>query len=143
VSNIHAGTGVTNVIPGSLELDFNFRFSTASTEQSLKERLEAVLRRHRLDYAIEWTLGGKPFLTRRGRLVEVVSGAIQAHTGRVPALSTAGGTSDGRFIAEICPEVVEFGPVNASIHKLNEHIELDALEQLTRIHLDTLRALLP
>jgi succinyl-diaminopimelate desuccinylase len=143
VSNIHAGTGVTNIIPGSLELEFNFRYGTASTEQSLKERLEGVLRKHGLDYSIEWTLGGKPFLARRGRLVEALSQAIKAHAGRVPAVSTGGGTSDGRFIIDICPEVVEFGPVNASIHKLDEHIELSALEQLPKIYLDTLRALLP
>ena len=142
-SNVHAGTGATNVIPGSLQLDFNFRFSTASTETSLRERLEAVLRAHALDYSIEWTPGAKPFLTRRGELVEAVSRVIQAHTGRVPELSTSGGTSDARFLAEICPQVVEFGPVNASIHKLNEHIALEELEQLPKIYLETLRALLP
>jgi succinyl-diaminopimelate desuccinylase len=143
VSNIHGGTGATNVIPNSLAVDFNFRFSTESTADSLKSRLEDVLKRHGLDYAVEWTLGGKPFRTRRGRLVEVVSQAIQRHTGRVPELSTTGGTSDARFIADICPEVVEFGPVNASIHKLNEHIGLAELEKLPDIYLDTLRALLP
>jgi len=143
VSNIHAGTGAANVIPGSLEVDFNFRFSTASTEASLRERLESVLHRHGLDYAIEWTLGAKPFLTRRGELVETVSKVIQAHTGRAPELSTTGGTSDGRFIVDICPQIVELGPVNASIHKLDEHIDLAALEQLPKIYLDTLRALLP
>ena len=143
VSNIHAGTGAMNVIPNSASVDFNFRFSTESTEASLKERLEAVLGKHGLDYAIEWVLGGKPFITQRGRLVDVVSEAIRKHTGRTPELSTTGGTSDARFIAEICREVVEFGPVNASIHKLNEHIELRALEKLPLIYLDTLRALLP
>jgi len=143
VSNIHGGTGALNVIPGSVVVDFNFRFSTASTARSLKERLHAVLDRHGLDYSIEWTLGGKPFLTQRGRLVEVVSKTIRDHTGRAPELSTTGGTSDGRFIAEICPEVVEVGPVNASIHRLDEHIELAALDKLPRIYLDTLRALLP
>ena len=143
VSNLHAGTGAGNIIPGSLELDFNFRFSTESTEQSLKSRLEEVLKKHRLDYSLDWTLGGKPFLTRAGRLVEVVSSAIRKHTGCSPELSTTGGTSDARFIADICPEVVEFGPVNASIHKLNEHIELGELETLRAIYLDTLRALLP
>jgi len=107
-------------------------------------RLEAVLRKHGVDYGVEWLPGGgKPFVTGRGRLVEVVSQAIRSHTGRTPELSTTGGTSDARFIAEICPEVVEFGPVNASIHKLNEHIELAALEKLPRIYLDILRALLP
>ncbi len=143
VSSIHAGTGAGNVIPGSLALDFNFRFSTESTEQALKSRLEAVLQKHGLDYSIEWTLGGKPFRTRRGQLVQVLSDAIKRHTGRAPELSTTGGTSDGRFIADICPEVVEFGPVNASIHRLNEHIELAALEKLPAIYLDTLRTLLP
>jgi succinyl-diaminopimelate desuccinylase len=143
VSNIHAGVGATNVIPGVLELDFNFRHSTASTESSLKERLESVLRKHKLDYTLDWTPGSKPFLTRPGALVETVKRAIKAHTGRTPELSTAGGTSDGRFIVDICPEVVELGPVNASIHKLNENIELAELEQLPRIYLDTLRALLP
>src|SRR5438105_8693419 len=143
VSNIHAGTGAGNIIPGSLTLDFNFRFSTGSTEESLKTRLEAVLRKHGLDYSIEWVLGGRPFVTQRGRLVEVVSDSILRHTGRAPELSTTGGTSDARFIADICPQVVEFGPVNSSIHKLNEHIELGALEKLPAIYLDTLRALLP
>jgi succinyl-diaminopimelate desuccinylase len=142
VSNIHAGTGAGNVIPGALTLDFNFRFSTESTEHSLKARLEEVLKQHKLDYSIEWVLGGKPFVTQRGRLVDIVSDSIYRHTGRRPELSTTGGTSDARFIAEICAEVVEFGPVNSSIHKLNEHIELGALEKLTPIYLDTLRALL-
>jgi succinyl-diaminopimelate desuccinylase len=143
VSNIHAGTGVGNVIPGSLELDFNFRFSSASTEQSLKDRLESVLRRHGIDYTLAWVLGGKPFLTRRGELVEIVGRAINTHTGRTPELSTTGGTSDARFIAEICPQIVEFGPVNASIHQANEHIALSELELLPKVYLDTLRALLP
>jgi succinyl-diaminopimelate desuccinylase len=143
-SNIHAGTGAGNVIPGSLALDFNFRYSTESTEASLKQRLEAVLKKNGIDYALDWLPGGgKPFVTQRGRLVEVVSQAIRSQTGRLPELSTTGGTSDARFIAEICSEVVEFGPVNASIHKLNEHIELAALETLPRIYLEILRALLP
>ena len=143
VSNIHAGTGATNVIPNAVQVDFNFRFSTASSERSLRERLEAVLGKHGLDYAVEWTLGGRPFITERGRLIDVVASAIRKHTGRSPEVSTTGGTSDARFIAEICPQVVEFGPVNASIHKLDEHIELGAFESLPRIYLDTLRALLP
>jgi succinyl-diaminopimelate desuccinylase len=143
VSNFNAGTGADNVVPGSAVLLCNFRFSTASSEASLRTRFEDVLRKHRLEYSLAWTLGGKPFLTRRGKLVEAVSQALKAHAGRVPALSTAGGTSDGRFIAEICPEIVELGPVNSSIHKLDEHIELGALELLPKIYLDTLRALLP
>jgi succinyl-diaminopimelate desuccinylase len=143
VSNLNAGTGAENVVPGSAVLLCNFRFSTASSEASLRARFEEVLRKHRLDYTIAWTLGGKPFLSSRGRLLDAVQRAVQAHAGRVPQLSTGGGTSDGRFIIDICPEVVELGPVNASIHKLNEHIELGALEQLPKIYLDTLRALLP
>ncbi len=143
VSNIHAGTGATNIIPGSLELEFNFRFSPAVTEGGLRERFESVLRRHALDCSVAWTLSGNPFLTRPGELVEAVKRAVHAHTGRTPELSTSGGTSDGRFIAAICPQVVELGPVNASIHKLNEHIALADLEQLPKIYLDTLRALLP
>jgi succinyl-diaminopimelate desuccinylase len=143
VSNIHGGTGATNVIPNSLVVDFNFRFSTESTADSLKSRLESVLKKHGLDCSVEWTLGGKPFRSRRGRLIEVMSEVIQKHTGRRPELSTTGGTSDARFIADICPEVVEFGPVNASIHKLDEHIGLDELEKLPDIYLDTLRTLLP
>jgi succinyl-diaminopimelate desuccinylase len=141
VSNIHAGTGATNVIPGAVELDFNFRFSPASTEQSLRARLEAVLQRHALDYAIAWTRPSLPFLTPPGRLVAVVEDAIQARTGRKPKLSTDGGTSDGRFIAAICPEVVELGAVNASIHKIDEHVALDALERLPAIYLELLRRL--
>ncbi len=143
VSNLNAGTGVENIVPGTAVMLCNFRFSSASTEASLRSRFEEVLRKHRLDYAIAWTLGGKPFLSGKGRLIETVQRSVQAHAGRAPQLSTAGGTSDGRFIIDICPEVVELGPVNSSIHKLNEHIELAALEQLPRIYLDTLRALLP
>ena len=143
VSNLNAGIGAENVSPGAAVMLCNFRFSTASTEASLRARFEAVLQRHGLDYEIAWTLGGKPFLSSRGRLREAMLRSVQTHAGRVPQLSTAGGTSDGRFIIDICPEVLEFGPVNASIHKLNEHIELGALEQLPKIYLDALRALLP
>ena len=143
VSNLNAGTGAENVVPGSAVMLCNFRFSTASSETSLRARFEDLLRKHRLDYALDWTLGGKPFLGTKGRLTDAVQRAVQAHAGRVPQLSTGGGTSDGRFLIDICPEIVELGPVNASIHKLNEHIELGALEQLPKIYLDTLRALLP
>ncbi|KPK04687.1 MAG: succinyl-diaminopimelate desuccinylase [Betaproteobacteria bacterium SG8_39] len=141
VSNLHAGTGATNVIPGVVELDFNFRFSTASTEQSLRERLEAILRRHGLDYAIAWTGLSRPFITQPGALVSAVSDAIESRTRRRPKLSTDGGTSDGRFIATLCPEIVELGPVNASIHKIDEHIALEALEELPLIYLEILRRL--
>jgi len=143
VSNVHAGVGATNLIPGSLELDFNFRFGPSSPEASLRERFEAVLRRHGLDYELQWTLSGNPFITPAGELVDAVKRAVRANTGRTPELSTAGGTSDARFLASICPQVVELGPPNATIHKLNENIELEVLEQLPRIYLDTLRALLP
>ena len=142
MSNIHGGTGAGNVIPGEVEILFNFRFSTASTPQGLQERLEDVLKKHGLDYQLDWTLGGKPFLTPRGRLCEAVSEAIRAETGITPQLSTTGGTSDGRFIADICAEVVEFGPLNMSIHKLNEHVRLDTIEPLSRIYRRTLEALL-
>lgn len=143
VSNIHAGTGAGNVIPGSVTVDFNFRFSTESPDASLKARVESILKKHGLDYRVEWTLGAKPFLSRHGRLAKTVQEAAKRHTGRSAELSTTGGTSDARFIIDICPEVIELGPVNASIHKLDEHIEIAQLELLPRIYLDTLRALLP
>jgi succinyl-diaminopimelate desuccinylase len=143
ISNIHAGTGAGNVIPGAATVDFNFRFSTESTDASLRQRVESILKKHGLEYGVEWTLGAKPFLSKDGRLAKTVQEASKKHTGRSAELSTTGGTSDARFIIEICPEVIELGPVNASIHKLNEHIELDALEKLALIYLDTLRALLP
>jgi len=142
-SNIHAGTGAVNVVPGSAEVDFNFRFSTESTDASLRERVEAILKKHGLEYSITWLLGAKPFLSKRGRLEKLVVAAAKKHTGHNAEVTTTGGTSDARFIIEICPEVIELGPVNASIHKLNEHITLDELEMLPRIYLDTLRALLP
>jgi succinyl-diaminopimelate desuccinylase len=135
VSNIVAGAGANNVIPGELKASFNFRFSTASTVESLKRRVHAILDRHGLDYALDWSLSGNPFLTAQGKLVETLASAVERVTGHRPQLSTAGGTSDGRFIIEICPEVVEFGPMNASIHKLNEHIaiaDLDALSTISR-----------
>jgi succinyl-diaminopimelate desuccinylase len=143
VSNIHAGTGAANVVPGSVEVDFNFRFSTESSDESLRKRVCSILDKHGLEYSISWLLGAKPFLSRRGRLEKLVVAAAKKHTGQSAEVTTTGGTSDARFIIEICPEVIELGPVNASIHKLNEHITLDELEMLPRIYLDTLRALLP
>jgi succinyl-diaminopimelate desuccinylase len=134
ISNLHAGTGATNVIPGELRASFNFRFSTASTVDGLKARAHAVLDGAGLDYGIEWSLSGMPFLTPRGRLVHAMSRAIEAQTGTAPELSTTGGTSDGRFIATLCPEVVEFGPVNATIHKLNERMALADVPRLSRIY---------
>ncbi|HZE61981.1 MAG TPA: succinyl-diaminopimelate desuccinylase [Burkholderiales bacterium] len=142
VSNIHAGTGAGNVVPGSAALDFNFRFSTESTDASLRERVEATLKKHGLEYATQWTLGAKPFLSKRGRLADIVLQAGKRRTGSNGELSTTGGTSDARFIIDICPEVIELGPINASIHKLNEHIALTELEILPLIYLDTLRTLL-
>ncbi len=134
ISNISAGTGASNVIPGELRASFNFRFSTASTMESLQARVHAVLDRHELDYGLTWTLSGRPFLTPKGKLVASLSRAVVAVTGRAPELSTSGGTSDGRFIADICREVVELGPVNASIHKLNENILLADLDALSSIY---------
>lgn len=134
ISNVQAGTGATNVIPGALRVLFNFRFSTASTVEALKARVHAMLDRHRLEYAIDWSLSGMPFITPRGRLVQALNAAIEAETGHPPALSTTGGTSDGRFIATLCPEVVEFGPVNATIHKLDEHVALGDVPRLSRIY---------
>lgn len=133
-SNINAGTGATNVIPGLLEVMFNFRYSTASTRESLAQRLEDVLRGHGLDYELTWTAHGEPYLTPKGHLVEIASDAIRDVTGIVPALSCDGGTSDGRYLARICPEIVEVGPVNATIHKLNERIAVADLEALTGIY---------
>ena len=138
VSNVHAGTGAFNVIPGELVLDFNFRFSTESTPQSLQDRLEAVLHRHRVDHEIAWTLGGEPFLTTPGTLSEALVAAIAAECGLRPELSTAGGTSDGRFIARICPQVMEFGVVNESIHKIDEWVEVAAVEPLKNVYRRTL-----
>ncbi len=131
ISNIHSGTGATNIVPGSLEMRFNFRFSPASPAEMLKQRVHRVLDAHHLNYEIDWQLSGNPFLTPRGKLVDAIEGAIEAATGIKPELSTTGGTSDGRFIATHCPEVVEFGPVNASIHKVNERIAVSAIEPLS------------
>ncbi len=142
VSNIQAGTGATNVIPGELHAHFNFRFSPESTVEDLQRRVAEILDRHQLEYRIEWSLSGKPFMTKRGELVEAVSQAVKSITGIEPELSTTGGTSDGRFIADICDEVVELGPVNASIHKVNENIAVDDIETLSRIYQATIARLL-
>jgi len=142
ISNIHGGTGATNVIPGKLELLFNFRFSTASTVESLKKRVHDILDRHKLEYDLAWELSGKPFLTPKGELADAMSDAIRQVTSIDPELSTSGGTSDGRFIADICKQVVEFGPRNATIHKINEHVQVDDLEKLSEIYRLTLENLL-
>jgi succinyl-diaminopimelate desuccinylase len=141
VSNVHAGTGASNVIPGSAVIDFNFRFSTESTPESLQQRVRTVLDAHRLDYQLDWTVGGLPFLTPPGELVEAVQGAIRDETGIDTELSTSGGTSDARFIAKICRQVVELGPVNASIHKIDEHIAVEEIETIKNIYRRTLERL--
>lgn len=142
VSNFHAGTGAGNVIPGEALIDFNFRFSTESTPEGLKQRVVELLDRHGVAHEIVWTLGGEPFLTPRGELSEAIGAAIQAQTGLTAELTTTGGTSDGRFIAKICPQVVEFGPINATIHKIDERVEVASLEPLKNIYRDTLVRLL-
>ena len=142
ISNVHAGTGAGNVVPGTFEIAFNFRFSTASTVEGLQSRVHALLDRHQLDYDICWTLGAKPFLTPRGDLCAALTDAIATEVGISADLSTTGGTSDGRFISEICPQLVEFGPINASIHKIDECIAVADLEPLARIYEHTLTRLL-
>ena len=143
ISNLHAGTGATNVIPGEAVIDLNFRFSTESTPEQLKERVAAILQRHGVEHRVAWTLGGSPFLTRPGTLSEALVQAIADETGGVRAeLSTTGGTSDGRFISRICPQVVEFGPVNATIHKVDEHVAVDAVPRLKNIYRRTMERLL-
>ena len=143
VSNIHAGTGALNVIPGHVVVDFNFRFCTESTPEGLQQALEATLRRHGLDYELQWTLGGRPFLTTPGTLVQAVQDAIRAETGLSTELSTTGGTSDGRFISAICPQVIELGPPNATIHKIDEHVVLADIEPLTHIYRRVIEQLNP
>ncbi|MCF2133700.1 MULTISPECIES: succinyl-diaminopimelate desuccinylase [Mycetohabitans] len=141
ISNLHAGTGATNIIPGSANVDFNFRFSTATTPDELKARVHAILDGHGLDYELTWNLSGMPFLTPRGELSNALEQAIEAETGIRPVLSTTGGTSDGRFIARICKQVIEFGPCNASIHKVDEHIELAHIEPLKNVYRGVLERL--
>jgi len=142
MSNIHAGTGAGNVIPGEVIVDFNFRFSTQSTPESLKARVDLLLRKHGLDFEIAWTLGGEPFLTAPGALSDALAGSIREHAGIACALSTSGGTSDGRFIRRICSELIEFGPVNESIHKVDECTEVASLEVLKNVYRGVLERLL-
>jgi succinyl-diaminopimelate desuccinylase len=141
ISNIHGGTGASNVIPGQVVIDFNFRFCTESTPEDLQQRLTDVLHQHGLDFDLQWTLGGRPFLTTPGTLVDVVQQAIRKETGIETQLSTTGGTSDGRFIAQICPQVIELGPPNASIHKINEHVAWSDIEPLKDIYREVLQLL--
>lgn len=142
ISNIQGGTGATNVIPGHISLLFNFRFATASTPESLQKQFCDILDKHGLEYQITWELSGKPYLTPRGKLADALIQAIKSVTTTTPQLSTTGGTSDGRFIADICPQVVEFGPRNATIHKINESVELEDIERLSQIYQLTLKKLL-
>ena len=141
ISNIHGGTGATNIIPGDVVVDFNFRFCTESTAESLQQRVHAVLDRHGLEYDLRWTLGGQPFLTTPGELVTAVQQAIAGETGLSTELSTTGGTSDGRFIAQICPQVIELGPPNATIHKIDEYVVVADIEPLKNIDRRTLENL--
>lgn len=141
ISNIHAGTGANNVIPGEVVVDFNFRFSTECTADQLQQRLETVLQRHKLDYKLLWTLGGLPFITTPGDLLAVVQTAIKQETGIDTELSTSGGTSDARFIAQICPQVIELGPPNDSIHKIDEFVRLKDVDLLKNIYLRILQGL--
>lgn len=143
ISSIHAGTGdANNVIPGELAVEFNLRFGTASSPESLKDKLESVLHAHALRYDLDWRLSGRPFLTEAGRLTEAVTRAVDEVLGLKPALSTAGGTSDGRFIAPVGAQVVELGPVNATIHKINECIEIGDPDRLSRVYWRILNDLL-
>ncbi len=142
ISNVNAGTGAENVVPGALEAWFNFRFSTASTPESIKSRVTALLAAHHLEYEVAWHLSGEPFLTPRGKLVSTLSAVLKDIMGLTPELSTGGGTSDGRFIAKLRGEIVEMGPVNASIHKVNEHVDVAELEKLSAVHAVLLERLL-
>jgi len=142
ISNIHAGTGASNVIPGTLEVWFNFRFSPESSAPALQARMRDILDGHRLRYDLEWTLIGEPFLTPRGALVDTITDVVQSIAGVKPTLSTSGGTSDGRFLAKLAREVVEFGPLNESIHKIDEHVRVADLEPLSMIYEKTIRSLL-
>jgi len=142
ISNIHSGTGATNVIPGEAVIDLNFRFSTESTPESLERRVVEILQRHDVQHRLAWTLGGSPFLTRPGTLSAALVRAIREETDVAATLSTTGGTSDGRFISRICPQVVEFGPVNATIHKIDEHVAVDAVSRLKNIYRRTMEHLL-
>lgn len=142
ISNLRAGTGATNVIPGDVEVVFNFRFSTEVTHEELKARTEAILSQHQLEYQVDWTLNGEPFLTTEGELVNAAIKGVEAVTGQRPTLSTSGGTSDGRFIATLGAQVVELGPLNDTIHKVDERVRASDLVDLSRIYEATLLALL-
>ena len=142
ISNINAGTGATNVVPGHVEVLFNFRYSTSNTADDLKVKVENILKEHHLDFSIDWSHSGKPYLTKKGYLVDVLNDSINEIIGISPDISTTGGTSDGRFIADICNQVVEFGPLNESIHKINEHVFLEHIDLLKNIYQRALEKIL-
>jgi len=142
ISNINSGTGAENVIPGQVDVQFNLRFSTELTPDQIKQRIHAILDAHTLDYSIQWRLSGQPFLTNGGELVKAVQSAFQSVAGITPELSTAGGTSDGRFIAPLGVQVIELGPINATIHKVNECVRVDDIDLLASVYLQILRELL-
>lgn len=138
ISNIHAGTGATNIIPGALTVQFNFRFSTENTAEGLMAQTHKILDQYGLDYDLDWSLSGNPFLTHKGRLTDAIGDAIEMVTGQRPELSTSGGTSDGRFIKDICRELVEFGPLNATIHKIDECVAVEEIAKLSAVYERTL-----
>ncbi|WP_432720740.1 succinyl-diaminopimelate desuccinylase [Jeongeupia wiesaeckerbachi] len=142
VSNLHSGTGATNVIPGTAEALFNFRFSTENTADTLKQKVHAILDAYDFEYELSWNLSGEPFLTDHGALIDAIKAAVADVTGTTPQLNTTGGTSDGRFIAKYCPEVVEFGPINKTIHKLNECVAIEDVPKLSRVYAGVLERLL-
>jgi len=142
ISNINAGTGATNVVPGHVEVLFNFRYSTSNSADDLKVKVENILKEHHLDFSIDWSHSGKPYLTKKGYLVDVLNDSINEIIGISPDISTTGGTSDGRFIADICNQVVEFGPLNESIHKINEHVFLENIDLLKKIYQRALEKIL-
>ena len=142
ISNINGGTGATNVVPGEVEILFNFRYSSASTADMLKSRFIEILNKHQLDYDIDWEHSGEPYLTEKGTLVDVLSDAVKEISGVRPTISTTGGTSDGRFISKLCDQVVEFGPINESIHKINENVIIDDIETLKDVYKLTISKIL-
>ncbi len=142
ISNINAGTGADNVIPGTIEVLFNLRYSTETSADVIQQKVQSILARHKLDFELDWRHSGKPFLTRKGRLIDATLASIKAVADLTATLSTAGGTSDGRFIAPAGAEVVELGPINASIHQVNEHVRVEDLDTLSRIYADILKRLL-
>jgi len=142
ISNINGGTGATNVVPGFVEILFNFRYSSASTADMLKSRFIEILNKHQLDYDIDWEHSGEPYLTEKGSLVNILSDAVEEISGTKPTISTTGGTSDGRFISKLCDQVVEFGPINESIHKIDENVVINDIETLKDVYKLTISKIL-